>query len=161
MNYKIGDKVKATNYFNDNVVEGVVENIEGHYAIYIRTEKEVIKLEKRHWKVEALKQAELIGRSRQCGHSLISSKLLLSKCEQMDEFIKIANKLIENAKKKQLAAQKAIDEVSRFVQTKYPEVIAEYMPSDGGITFIGLEDTEQEAMEFYGVENLINFLGKR
>ena len=28
MNYKIGDKVKATNYFNDNVVEGVVENIE-------------------------------------------------------------------------------------------------------------------------------------
>lgn len=79
----------------------------------------------------------------------------------MDEFIRIINKLTEVAVKKQDEAQTAIDNVSKMIQTKYPEVTAEYLSSDGGITFIGLEDTEVEGFEFYGIENLISRLGER
>lgn len=85
----------------------------------------------------------------------------MTELKPINEFIKTANNLIEYAEKKQLEAQSAIDEVTRYIQSKYPEVTSEYLPSDGGITFIGLQDTEVETQEFYGVENLIKRLGQR
>ena len=48
----------------------------------------------------------------------------------MNEFIKTANILIKYAEKKQNEAQSAIDEVTRHIQSKYPEVTSEYLPSD-------------------------------
>ena len=52
--YKIGDKVKAVNHYNDSVVEGIVVDIKGFYAVYIRTETEIVKLERRHYKIEVI-----------------------------------------------------------------------------------------------------------
>lgn len=79
----------------------------------------------------------------------------------MPDFIKTTKVLTEAADDKYIIFQSAIDKLSKHIQTKYPEVIAEYMPSDGGIVFIGLENTEVEGHEFYGIEDLIKRLGKR
>lgn len=79
----------------------------------------------------------------------------------MPDFIKTTKVLTEAVADKYIIFQSAIDKVSKHIQTKYPEVIAEYLPSDGGIVFIGLENTEVEGHEFYGIEDLIKWLGKR
>ena len=79
----------------------------------------------------------------------------------MTGFTKTLKRLIETAQNEYVVFQSAIDEVSKYVRTKYPEVIAEYMPSDGGITFIGLDGTDVAGREFYSVEDLQNWLGKR
>ena len=76
-------------------------------------------------------------------------------------FVQRAKQLIEIARQKQIEAFIAINDVSRHIQSKYPEVIAEFMPSDGGIIFIGLEGTDVETQEFYGIENIIERLGER
>lgn len=79
----------------------------------------------------------------------------------MPDFIKTTEALTKAVDDKYIIFQSALDKVSKHIQTKYPEIIAEYMPSDGGIVFIGLENTEVEGHEFYGIEDLIKWLGKR
>lgn len=79
----------------------------------------------------------------------------------MTDFIKTTKVLTKAAADEYIIFQSKIDEVSKHIQTKYPEVIAEYMPTDCGIVFIGLENTEVEGHEFYGIEDLIKWLGKR
>lgn len=79
----------------------------------------------------------------------------------MTDFIKTAKGLIDAVRNEYIVFQTAIDKVSKHIQTKYPEVIAEYMPSDGGIIFIGLENTKVEGLEFYRLEDLEKKLGKR
>ena len=69
----------------------------------------------------------------------------------MEDFIEIAKELMNDAKDEYIAFQGAIDKVSKHIQTKYPEVIAEYMPTDCGIVFVGLENTEFEGFEFYSL----------
>ena len=61
-------------------------------------------------------------------------------------FVQRAKQLIKIAQQKQIEAFRAINDVSRLVQSKYPEVIAEFI--DGGIIFIGLEETDVE-VTFY------------
>lgn len=79
----------------------------------------------------------------------------------MKDFIKTTKVLTKAVDDEYIIFQSTIDKVSKHIQTKYPEVIAEYMPSDSGIVFIGLENTEVEGREFYGIEDLIKWLGKR
>ena len=79
----------------------------------------------------------------------------------MTDFIKTTKVLAKAVDDEYIIFQSKIDEVTKHIQSKYPEVTAEYMPSDGGIIFIGLENTEVEGYEFYGIENLIKRLGKR
>lgn len=79
----------------------------------------------------------------------------------MTDFIKNTKVLTKDVVDKFIIFQSAIDKLSKHIQTKYPEVIAEYTQSDGGIIFIGLENTEVEGHEFYGIEDLIRCLGER
>jgi hypothetical protein len=51
MNYKIGDKIKAVNHFSGEIVEGIIDDIDGHYAIYVNTGEETIMLKRRFWKI--------------------------------------------------------------------------------------------------------------
>ena len=76
----------------------------------------------------------------------------------MAKFYKNLEKLENIAISQHIVFQLAIDKVSDYVQIKYPEVIAEYMPSDGGVVFIGLEGTEVAGREFYGVKDFSNLL---
>lgn len=51
----------------------------------------------------------------------------------------------------------SVSKMTQLIQTKYPELRAEYSESDGGIIFIN--DNTME--EFYGIENVYEMLGKR
>ena len=51
----------------------------------------------------------------------------------------------------------SVSRMTKLIQTKYPELRAEYSISDGGIIFIN-DDTMEE---FYGIENVYEMLGKR
>lgn len=55
MNYKIGNKIKAVNHYNGEVIEGIVDDIDGHYAVYVNIGEETIMLQCRHWKIEKVK----------------------------------------------------------------------------------------------------------
>ena len=55
--------------------------------------------------------------------------------------------LSEIAHKKYNEFQRAVDEVTKLIQTKYPELTAEFEVSDGGIIFINDKTME----EFYGI----------
>jgi hypothetical protein len=65
--------------------------------------------------------------------------------------------LSDIAVKKNIEAQNAVAEVTKLMQTKYPELVAEYLISDGGIIFI--DDKTMD--EFYGIEHVYEYLGKR
>lgn len=58
-------------------------------------------------------------------------------------FEKQIESLSEVARKKMLEAQDAVSEVTKLVQTKYPELVAEYSVSDGGIIFIDDSDMSE------------------
>ena len=58
---------------------------------------------------------------------------------------------------KNIEAQNAVAKVSRLMQTKYPELEAEYSISDGGIIFI--DDSNMK--EYYNFEQIFGDLGER
>lgn len=74
-----------------------------------------------------------------------------------DEFGNKIKELSEIAHKKQVEFQSAVDEVTKLIQTKYPELTAEFEASDGGIIFINDKTME----EFYDIEHVYECLGKR
>ena len=74
-----------------------------------------------------------------------------------DEFENKIKELSEIAHKKQAEFQSAVDEVTKLMQTKYPELTAEFETSDGGIIFINDETME----EFYDVTHIYDYFGKR
>lgn len=65
--------------------------------------------------------------------------------------------LSEIAHKKQSEFQSAVDNVTKFIQTKYPELTAEFEVSDGGIIFI--DDSNMN--EFYNLEHIYEYFGRR
>lgn len=73
------------------------------------------------------------------------------------DFKQQLKRLSEIARKKQGAFQNAVDEVTKLIQTKYPELTAEYSISDGGIIFI--EDST--GAEYYSLEQVYAYLGRR
>lgn len=78
----------------------------------------------------------------------------IPKEKSFEEQIKVLSDIAVN---KNIEAQNAVDEISKLIVTKYPELRAEYSISDGGIIFIN-DDTMEE---FYGIENVYEMLGKR
>lgn len=70
--------------------------------------------------------------------------------EQIKELFKIAHK-------KQSEFQSAVDDVTKLIQTKYPELTAEFEVSDGGVIFI--DDSNMN--EFYNLEHIYDYFGKR
>ena len=53
MDYEVGDRVLAINYWNENELIGKVIKIEGHYAVYIECDDGTLKkLERRHWYIK-------------------------------------------------------------------------------------------------------------
>lgn len=66
-------------------------------------------------------------------------------------------RLSDIAEKKFCIAQSAVDEVTKSIQTKYPELVAEYSISDGGIIFI--DDSTMK--EYYNFEQIYQQLGRR
>lgn len=65
--------------------------------------------------------------------------------------------LSDIAVKKNCIAQNAVAEVTKLMQTKYPELEAEYSISDGGIIFIN-DSTRQE---YYNFGQIYLELGRR
>lgn len=65
--------------------------------------------------------------------------------------------LSDIAAKKNIEAQAAVAEVSRLMQTKYPELIAEYSISDGGIIFID----DSNMGEYYDFKQIHRDFGRR
>ena len=70
----------------------------------------------------------------------------------MKEFFEQIKELSDVAIKKNLEAQNAVAEVSKLMQTKYPELTAEYFISDGGIIFID----DSDGWEFYNIARQFN-----
>lgn len=66
-------------------------------------------------------------------------------------------RLSDIAVKKNWEFQNAVSKVSKLIQTKYPELEAEYSISDGGIIFIN--DSTRE--EYYNFEQIYLGLGRR
>ena len=53
MDYEIGDRVLAINYYDESTVVGKVIKIEGHYAVYIECDDGTVeKLQRRHWDID-------------------------------------------------------------------------------------------------------------
>jgi uncharacterized membrane-anchored protein len=73
------------------------------------------------------------------------------------DFEEQIKRLSDVAANKNIEAQNAVAEVSKLIQSKYPELIAEYSISDGGIIFI--DDATME--EYYSLENIYKKLGRR
>lgn len=70
--------------------------------------------------------------------------------EQIEELSDVATK-------KNIEAQNAVAEVSKLIQTKYPELRAEYFISDSGIVFID----DSNMREYYNFEQIIRDFGER
>lgn len=66
-------------------------------------------------------------------------------------------RLSDIAEKKNCIAQNAVAEVTKLMQTKYPELVAEYSISDGGIIFI--DDSTMK--EYYNFGQIYLELGRR
>ena len=73
------------------------------------------------------------------------------------DFEKQIERLSDIAVKKNIEAQNAVGKVTKLIQTKYPELEAEYSISDGGIIFI--EDSSMS--EFYSLEQVYLVIGRR
>lgn len=78
----------------------------------------------------------------------------MTKGKPFEEQIKT---LSDIAVDKNIEAQNAVAEVSKLVQTKYPELTAIYSISDGGIIFI--DDSCRG--EYYDFEQIIQSFGRR
>lgn len=65
--------------------------------------------------------------------------------------------LADIAVMKNIEAQNAVAEVSKLMQTKYPELAAEYSISDGGIIFID----DSTMAEYYNFEQIVRCFGER
>ena len=65
--------------------------------------------------------------------------------------------LSDIAVKKNIEAQNAVAEVTKLIQTKYPELVAEYFISDSGIIFI--DDSNMN--EYYSFEQIVGDFGRR
>lgn len=91
-----------------------------------------------------------------CSRFLMGMKSyhFIPKEESFEEQIKT---LSDIAVKKNIEAQNAVAEVSKLIQTKHPELTAEYFISDGGIVFI--DDSNMK--EYYNFEQIIKDFGKR
>lgn len=72
-------------------------------------------------------------------------------------FEKQIKRLSDIAIKKNFIAQDAVAEVTKLIQTKYPELKAEYFVSDGGIVFI--DDSNMQ--EYYDFEQIVRDFGER
>lgn len=73
------------------------------------------------------------------------------------DFEKQIERLSAIAVEKNIEAQNAVSNVTKLIQTKYPELEAEYSISDGGIIFI----KDSTMSEFYGLEQVYLVLGRR
>lgn len=73
------------------------------------------------------------------------------------DFEKQIKRLCNIATNKNIEAQNAVSEVSKLIRSKYPELIAEYSISDGGIIFI--DDSTMN--EYYNFEQIYFKLGRR
>lgn len=74
--------------------------------------------------------------------------------KSFEEQIKTLSDIAVN---KNIEAQNAVAEVSKLIQTKYPELVAEYSISDGGIIFI--DDSNMQ--EYYNFEQIVRDFGRR
>ena len=74
--------------------------------------------------------------------------------KSFEEQIKILSNVAIN---KNIEAQNAVAEITKLMQTKYPELIAEYSISDGGIIFID----DSNMGEYYDFEQIIRTFGRR
>ena len=72
-------------------------------------------------------------------------------------FLEQIKRLSDIAERKFCMARSAVDEVSKLIQIKYPELVAEYSVSDGGIIFI--EDSTNK--EYYNFEQIVRDFGER
>ena len=72
-------------------------------------------------------------------------------------FEKQIKRLSDVAVKKNCIAQDSVNEVSKLLQSKYPELVAEYSISDGGIIFID----DSTMREYYNFEQIYLELGRR
>ena len=73
------------------------------------------------------------------------------------DFEEQIKRLSDVAANKNIEAQNAVAEVSKLIQSKYPELIAEYSISDSRIIFI--DDSTME--EYYSLEHIYQKLGRR
>ena len=65
--------------------------------------------------------------------------------------------LSDVAIEKMIKAQNTVSEITKLIQTKYPELEAEYSISDGGIIFID----DSDMSEYYNFEQIIRDFGRR
>ena len=70
--------------------------------------------------------------------------------EQIEELSEIAHK-------KQIEFKRAVDNITKLIQTKYPELTAEFEVSDGGIIFID----DSDMAEYYNFEQIVRDFGRR
>lgn len=73
------------------------------------------------------------------------------------DFEEQLKKLSDIAVEKNIIADNAVSEVSRLMQSKYPELDARYSISDGGIIFID----DSNMAEYYTLEQIYQVLGRR
>jgi len=78
----------------------------------------------------------------------------ISEEKSFEEQIKVLSQIAFNKKNE---FQNAVDNITKLIQIKYPELRAEFSISDGGVIFVN-DDTMEE---FYGIENVYEMLGKR
>ena len=74
--------------------------------------------------------------------------------KSFEEQIKILSDIVIE---KMIKVQNTISEITKLIQTKYPELEAEYSISDGGIIFI--DDSDRS--EYYNFEQIIRDFGRR
>jgi hypothetical protein len=73
------------------------------------------------------------------------------------DFEEQIKRLSDVATNKNIEAQNAVAEVSKLIRSKYPELVAEYSISDGGIIFID----DSTMAEYYSLEHIYHELGRR
>lgn len=75
----------------------------------------------------------------------------------MKTFEKQIESLSEVAASKMCEAEGAVSEVTKLLQTKYPELEAVYLASDGGIIFID----DSDMTEYYSLTGVYQRFGRR
>lgn len=78
----------------------------------------------------------------------------IPKEKSFEEQIKALSDIAVN---KNIEAQNAVAEVTKLIQTKYPELTAEYSISDSGIIFID----DSDMSEYYNFEQIFRDFGER
>lgn len=72
-------------------------------------------------------------------------------------FEKQIKKLCKIADKMSLKFQFSVDSVTKLIQTKYPELTANYSESDGGIIFVN----DSDMGEYYNLDQIYQTFGRR